>query len=168
MVKFSIGNVVVSSDVDDLTTVRRLAYEAWLQSLYSPDPGNGVPDTPPPLEEFRELALEEILRQRGQAREDYIPAIYAQSHALMTKEQQARAFVTDPSPSPDDYPALYGEEAEARGLSASEMATLILNRADEWRVASDAIEGGYVKARSAIEAATSHNEIIDILVSGIL
>jgi hypothetical protein len=50
------------------------------------------------------------------------------------------------------------------GLDAAAMASLILDRARAWRVASDEIEGAVRVAEAGMDAAKMHQEILNILI----
>jgi hypothetical protein len=165
MPTFTLGNI--SAEHDDLALARWAVYRAWYESLLAWPLGESTPATPPKppdLEHFRTLAQQELTRRRGEARQPYIPNAYGQQLVYANKERQARQHQTDASPTPDNYPALYGAEAEALGLDAGAMADLILSQAATWHVASDMIEGAVRVAGAGIEAAKTHQEILNILI----
>lgn len=62
-----------------------------------------------------------------------------------------------------EYPALFGVEAKVRGLSAEEMARLIVIKAMEWQVASDKIEAAALGAKISLQDATNVDDIVAIL-----
>lgn len=163
-VEFAVGGITVTAD--DIRIARELAYAAWLGTFCTPSKPDQFepPDKLPDLEDFRALAQQELTRRRGDARRIHITDAYGQQLVYADKERQARAHQADPSPTPADYPALYGDEAEVLGLSASEMASLIMGAAERWRLASDIIEGATRVAGAGIEAAQRHEEILNILV----
>lgn len=163
-VEFAVGGIAVTAD--DIRVARELAYAAWLDALKTPSKPDQLepPDKLPDLEHFRDLAQQELTRRRGEARRPYVTDCYGQQLVYADKERQARAHQADPSPTPADYPALYGDEAEMLGLSASEMASLIMGAAERWRLASDIIEGATRVAEAGIDAAQRHEEILNILI----
>jgi hypothetical protein len=163
---FTIGNI--TSEHEDIREARRAAYKAWFESLWEwsgdIDDFPAKSPKPPDLETFRSLAQAELTRRRGEARRPYITDTYGQQLVYMDKERQARDHQADPSPTPTDYPALYGAESAVLGLDAAAMASLILDRARAWRVASDEIEGAVRVAEAGIDAAKMHQEILNILI----
>lgn len=164
MVKFTVGDITTIAE--DIRTARELAYVAWFDTLKEPSKLDQFepPDKFPDIKEFRAVAQAELTRRRGEARRPYITDTYGQELVYGDKEQQAREYKTNPSPTPANYPALYGAEAAALGLDATGMADLILSRATEWRVASDEIEGAVWVAEAGIESAKTHQEILNILI----
>lgn len=165
MPTFTLNNI--SAEHDDLALARLAVYRAWYESLLAWPLEESTPTTPPKppaLEHFRTLAQAELTRRRGDARRPYITDTYGQQLVYTGKEQQATRHQADPSPTPTDYPALYGAEAAALGLDAAGMADLILSRAATWRVASDEIEGAVRVAEAGIESAKTHQEILNILI----
>lgn len=164
MVKFVVGGITVTAE--DMQTARELAYAAWADTLKTPSKPDQLepPDKLPDLETFRTLAQQELTRRRGDARRTHITDAFGQQLVYADKERQARQHQADLSPTPADYPALYGDEAEALGLTAGEMANLIVGAAERWRLASDIIEGAIRVAGAGIDAAQRHEEILNILV----
>jgi hypothetical protein len=166
MAIFTLGNI--SAEHDDPALARWAVYRAWYESLLvwplEEDGPTMEPPKPPDLEHFRSLAQAELTRRRGEARRPYITDTYGQELAYTDKERQARQYQTDASPTPDNYPALYGAESAALGLDAAAMASLILSQAATWHVASDMIEGAVRVAEAGIDAAKMHQEILNILI----
>lgn len=66
-----------------------------------------------------------------------------------------------------ETPFGYAREAAARGISHTQMATLILDQWAAMQEASDKIEAAYVTAKSGIEGAGSVAEI-EVVLSGLL
>jgi len=70
------------------------------------------------------------------------------------KQAQAEAYLADPSPTADKYPAIYGEV----GITADTVqavAEVVLARAAAWWTYGDAIERARLAGKRAVESATT-------------
>lgn len=86
----------------------------------------------------------------GEARLRYITDVPGQQAVYLTKLQQAQAYVADSS----SVPSYIAAEAAARGITAGQVADLILATAALWTdQKGPAIEAARIKAKLAIEAA---------------
>ncbi|RZJ85173.1 MAG: hypothetical protein EOO64_01555 [Massilia sp.] len=86
----------------------------------------------------------------GEARLRYITDVPGQQAVYITKLEQARAYVANPAVSQPYIAA----EALARGVTAGEVAQLVLDMAELWNdEIGPAIEAARIKAKLAIEAA---------------
>lgn len=116
------------------------------------------------LETVKKWGLAEITRQRGEARRPYLIDTFGQELVYADKEQQARVWLSIREPNPKDYPLLYGRQAEFLGLTPEKMATIILEKAQEWHIASDQIDAAALEAATETEQATTSGAIAEILI----
>ena len=121
---------------------------------------------PFPIASIKDPAPEELLvieksqadlRVREQAevrRRMFITPGAGKAMAYQQKAAEADGFLADESPTAERYPHIYGE-AEAIGITPTDMAHLIVGLRDQWQRASAAIERIERGAILAVQDATT-------------
>lgn len=118
---------------------------------------DGANFTPPPepvveLAPARAAAIAAVNAAIGIARSRWITDAPGQEMIYLAKEAEARAWLADPVPDPEDYPLLVAEIG-VTAPTAWELAQLWLNMAALWRGVAAQLEALRLTTIGAIEAA---------------
>jgi hypothetical protein len=115
---------------------------------------NPPPSTP--LTDYKSQAQDAIDQAAGRARAKYITAAPGQEATYQAKAAEADAFVAAGRPADTTpYPILTAE-AQARGVSVSDVADLVRTTRDQWIQLAAVIEALRVGGKLAVEAAVNH------------
>lgn len=112
------------------------------------------------LDGYRAEAVRRIDARIGEVRLSHITDIPGQANTYLEKEAEARRYLTA-SPVPSDlagFPFIAGEVG-ATGGTPYEVAQVIANLADVWRMVGARLEGLRQQAKAAVAAAESRAEI---------
>lgn len=132
-----------------------LEVEKWISE------GNEIEPYSPPastLEELRTAAALRIDTDAEAARLRYITGGSGQAMTYQQKAQEAAAAILDPAPDPDTYPLLKAEI----GITAptlAEVAAVVNDAYQAWRVVGAAIEALRLGGKAAVAAASTPEAI---------
>ena len=160
----------LGKDVEDVHTPE--SGEAWLFGQYVDRPrrykvASGIleeydpPDTIT-LEQRKLAAKQDIDRGAGYVRGSYASMGFGQEMTYLAKETEANTCLADTSPSPEHYPML-SAEVGITASTLSEVATIIANKAAEWRSVSATIEAIRLSSKQAVDNASTEAEISRII-----
>lgn len=97
-------------------------------------------------------------RLAGECRSRYITVSPGQEMVYARKEREAEMILANPQISPSTVPHL-ALEADAAGITLTELATVVQAKANEWLNLSPPIESTRLTTKAAIRAATTPAEI---------
>ena len=120
--------------------------------------GMRINDPPPlpPLTDYKSKAQDAIDQAAGRARARYITVAPGQEATYQAKAAEADAYVVAGRPADTTpYPILTAE-AQARGISVSDMADMVRTMRDQWTQLAAAIEGIRIGGKLAVDAAADH------------
>jgi hypothetical protein len=129
----------------------------WVQLGASYD-GLTFTNPPPstPLADYKSQAKDAIDQAAGRARARYITVAPGQEATYQAKAIEADAYVAAGRPADTaPYPILTAE-AQARGVSVSQIADLVRTTRDQWAQLAAAIEGIRIGGKLAVDAAADH------------
>jgi len=112
----------------------------------------------PTIEQVQRGAKEDIDRVAGIMRGESITVAAGQAETYMAKEAEARAYVADSAPDPVNYPML-SAEIGITGADLTAVATVVIAKANEWKILAGAIESVRLGTKQLVDAATSTEEI---------
>jgi hypothetical protein len=103
--------------------------------------------------------LAKIDREAGEYRQNFITTVPGQEMTYLEKERQARAWLADAAPDPENaaYDMLRAE-ADALGVTVAERVPVIIAQADAWRWLGSKIEGQRMGAKAAVSAAVARED----------
>lgn len=126
-----------------------------------------APPSGPPAEqllaEAKASARQYLTDAISTARTAMITDLPGQDMIYLAKEAEARAWIADPAPDPEDYPLLVAEIG-ITAPSAAELAQLWLNLASLWRTTAAQLEALRMAVGGAIEAAETVEDVDAALV----
>lgn len=124
----------------------------------------GYSTTPPPepIKIVKDRGLLSIDNDAESARAGFITAGDGQAMVYQQKVAEAEKYQAADAPDVANYPLL-SAEATAFGLELSALADTVLTLRDQWLVVAAQIEATRLKAKEAVKAATSHEQIETIL-----
>lgn len=131
------------------------AYRAAVRCLYTPGDGDVI--IPPSLTDVTSWAYLEVARIEEEVRNKELLVNIA-------KTNQARRWSSDPDPTPEDYPVIYGEEAQEMDLTPAEMAEYLIDLEKDLLKANDRSAAALLKANKHISKAKDIEDVIDTLV----
>jgi hypothetical protein len=116
------------------------------------------------LAAYKADAITKLNEMSEQVRSKFITTIAGQEMIYLMKEREATAYMAaDPEPVDlTDYPFIAGEVGTT-GQTAYEVAQVILNLADLWRVVGASLEQVRITTLAGIQAATSKGEVDQIV-----
>jgi hypothetical protein len=110
----------------------------------------------PTLSEYKSQAKDVIDQAAGRARARYITVAPGQEATYQAKATEADSYVAAERPvDTTPYPILTAE-AQARGISVSDMADLVRTTRDQWIQLAAIIEALRVGGKLAVDAAVDH------------
>lgn len=125
------------------------------------------------LNSQKEKAISELQRQRGNARKPVEPHnIYLQEMALAGKFVQGFLYKTLktslPSWEPQEemFPVLYGQEAQTLGLTADQMADLVVSKGLDWLQFNDVVDTTNFITKQKIMT-SQNSEEIEVLIEDV-
>ena len=139
----------------------------WLTALSMlPEDGGAVigAQAAPTLLEIKSQAVAGVLRVTGEVREFFVSNIPGQDMVYLRKEEEARIWLTDPTPNITNYPFLQAEV----GITAEtpyQLAQVWLYMAAQWIVIAALIEHYRFTATSQIALATTADEVARVVSS---
>lgn len=107
---------------------------------------------------FVNAAVNDIDQKAGEVRATYITVAPGQEAAYLLKADEARRFLADPEPDESSYPML-SMESGAMGQDISELARVILQKADEWQYISGVIESRRLYWKDKIRSADNYDAV---------
>lgn len=108
---------------------------------------------PTPLDEIKSAAAARIDAAAGRARGRYITVAPGQDATYLAKALEADDYVALGRPSNETQFPILRAEAEARGITVSELADLVRATRDQWIQLAAAIEAIRIGGKLAVDAA---------------
>lgn len=112
----------------------------------------------PMLAEVKAEAVARINREAGEMRARHITLAAGQEGTYLEKGGEARAWLADPDPNPNDYPYLVAEAVNT-GSTLAEVAVLVDAARRTWTHLNAEIEGRRRGALTAVEKASTASEV---------
>jgi hypothetical protein len=123
--------------------------------------GKPIPQDPPKpaLADYKSQAQNAIDQAAGLARARYITVAPGQEATYQAKAAEADAYVAAGSPADTTPYPILAAEAQARGISVSDMAELVRTTRDQWTQLAATIEGMRIGGKLAVDAAADHASV---------
>ena len=118
------------------------------------------------LQDAQQRAMDLITKIRAEARRQYVTDIPGQDAIYSAKYDEARTYLADPDPQPNDYPLIMSEVGVTAEAPA-EVAQVFLNLNALWRHAAGALDAACFAAQNDVLEATSEADI-DTVVAGLV
>lgn len=109
---------------------------------------------PPPLDRVKQMAKVRIDDAAGRARARYITVAPGQEATYQAKAAEADAYVAAGRPADTTSYPILAAEAQARGITVSQLADLVRATRDQWIQLAAAIEAARIGGKLAVDAAT--------------
>jgi plasmid maintenance system antidote protein VapI len=113
------------------------------------------------LTKLKTTSIFKINQAIGKVRENYITVLPGQEMLYLSKEQEARTYISATSPNISEYP-LIAAEIGITGETALEVATVYVTMANQWKQLAAALESLRLGSIAAVENATTVVEINQI------
>jgi hypothetical protein len=137
----------------------QISAATWPEGIALVEPPDGLPRfgglwLTPDLDVLKAEACTRIDARAEELCNAVVTPGSAQMARYRRKEDQARAYLADPVPTADNYPAVFNEVG-ITGETPQEVAEAILARAAAWWTYGDAVERARLAGKRAALAATS-------------
>jgi hypothetical protein len=113
----------------------------------------------PTLSDYKSQAQDAIDQAAGLARARYITVAPGQEATYQAKAAEADAYVAAGSPADTTPYPILAAEAQARGISVSDMADLVRTTRDQWTQLAATIESMRIGGKLAVDAAADHASV---------
>ncbi|WP_310619693.1 hypothetical protein [Flexibacterium corallicola] len=120
-------------------------------------------DLNPHIDDFKAQAFADIDQQAEERRCEYVTTGSAQAMVYLTKDAEALAYQANTAIDPALIPHI-AAEASATSSTLADIAALVIQNAESWRIISARIEGARRGAKTTIEQATTLTQIKQALV----
>jgi hypothetical protein len=110
----------------------------------------------PALADYKAQAQDAIDQAAGRTRAKYITVAPGQEATYQAKAIEADAYVAAGRPADTTPYPILAAEAQARGISVSQIADLVRTTRDQWTQLAAAIEGIRIGGKLAVDAAADH------------
>lgn len=110
------------------------------------------------LDVYKQRTCDSIDSTASRLRQQVASPFPDQYFVYTAKEEQARQFTLDPSPTAEKYPYIYGEVG-ATGKTAEEVAAIILIMAEQWKQLGPYTESLRIQGKAAVRKANTVSEV---------
>lgn len=149
------GDLPFTATADDVEPHGRDIFNRAVAGEWGPIAEYQLPP-PPPLDQVKAAAKARIDAAAGRARARYITVAPGQEATYQAKAAEADAYVAAGRPANESpYPILTAE-AQARGITVSQLADLVRETRDQWMQFAAVVEALRIGGKLAVDAAVDH------------